>query len=301
MTLSFRAFLVVSAFFGPVYAALAGFGAVWSTTLLSLLVAVAGALLHWKPRSKILLWTAVAMIGISIGEHYGHTGTVIRTLQLRELDIVIADWERTLFGWLFLDGQISFWLDQHPILNPSAPVGAWITEFLQIMYFSYYFWGFGFLIWLTWRVHSATDSVFARHWLDLQRFVCAWVGGFYINFVCYILVPVVGPQFYFKDLYQHPIEGTTGLGLAIRTFIAENQATLQDCFPSGHTAMMWITAFMALRIVPRYGKIVLVAAALVTLSTVVLRYHYIIDLIAAIPLVLAGLAWGGIFNRRKTT
>ena len=82
----------------------------------------------------------------------------------------------------------------------------------------------------------------------------------------------------------------------IRNLISPNQVT-PDCFPSGHAALSWIAAICALRLAPRWGRAATVAAVLITLATLWLRYHYLVDLIAAIPLLLFGLAWGGFLRR----
>ncbi|MFV1959952.1 MAG: hypothetical protein ACC662_11145 [Planctomycetota bacterium] len=39
------------------------------------------------------------------------------------------------------------------------------------------------------------------------------------------------------------------------------------------------------------------AAVLITLATVGLRYHCMVDVLAAIPLILAGLLWRGFLRR----
>ena len=116
-----------------------------------------------------------------------------------------------------------------------------------------------------------------------------------MNYTCYVLVPAIGPYVAFADRYEHPL-----VGLWATTFFRETIAAHQvvpDCFPSGHTALSWITAWFALRYAPRYGRFALAAAVLITLATVGLRYHYAVDVLAAVPLVLIGLWWGGALSR----
>jgi len=91
--------------------------------------------------------------------------------------------------------------------------------------------------------------------------------------------------------FEHPL-----VGVALTTSIRESIASVQitpDCFPSGHTALSWIIACVALRLSPRFGRWALAAAVVITLATVPLRYHYVVDVVMAVPLVIVGLFWGG--------
>ena len=119
-----------------------------------------------------------------------------------------------------------------------------------------------------------------------------------MNFALYLVVPAMGPWWAHPEWFEHRIDGVW-LTRPIRDLIMANQV-VPDCFPSGHTALSWITAIVALRVAPRYGRWALVAAVLITVATLALRYHYAIDVIAAVPLVLLGLWWGGYLGRRKT-
>ena len=90
---------------------------------------------------------------------------------------------------------------------------------------------------------------------------------------------------------MHPLSGLL-LAAPLHDFLGSQQAT-GDCFPSGHVALSWITAYYALRFAPRWGRAAVVAAALITVSTIVLRYHYLIDVLVAVPVVWVGIAFGG--------
>jgi membrane-associated phospholipid phosphatase len=68
-------------------------------------------------------------------------------------------------------------------------------------------------------------------------------------------------------------------------FLMDNYRYAFDCFPSLHTAIPWLLVLLCRRKLPQWLMAVEVFASLgVTLSTVGLRFHYGVD-------VLAGLVW----------
>lgn len=103
----------------------------------------------------------------------------------------------------------------------------------------------------------------------------------YGGYCMYILVPVAGPLFHVGDQFTVPLK----TGDQFHNVVFDVMRYQWDCFPSLHTAVPWVTALVAGRHVVRPLRILLVViACVVTLSTVYLRYHYGIDLIA-------GIAW----------
>ncbi|HTL11334.1 MAG TPA: phosphatase PAP2 family protein [Bdellovibrionota bacterium] len=219
---------------------------------------------------------------------YSRTGEVISAFGLTHRDDALMGVDRSLLGWLFPDGQISFWLDSSSWWGPQTLLGRVATEFLQLAYFSYYVWGYLLFLILGFRWVQDRSHVSLA---ELKAFMQAWVGCYLVNFLGYILVPAVGPQFVFASHYTHPLQGFW-VTPALRDFIHARQTTVEDCFPSGHTAMSWVTGLYAWKLTPSYGRWALGAAIPVTAATLFLRYHYVADLLAAVPLVGLGLAWG---------
>ena len=67
---------------------------------------------------------------------------------------------------------------------------------------------------------------------------------------------------------------------------------MHDCMPSGHTAVTLITLLFAWRAHrPTFWLILPFASGLI-LSTVYLRYHYVIDVAAAVPFTVLCLLIG---------
>ena len=104
--------------------------------------------------------------------------------------------------------------------------------------------------------------------------------GLYGGYCSYVLIPVAGPLSVpglVKPLF---FEQMTGF-----QFLMDNFRYAFDCFPSLHTAIPWLLVLLCWNKLPRWLMAVAIICSLgVTVSTVALRFHYGVD-------VLAGLAW----------
>jgi hypothetical protein len=133
--------------------------------------------------------------------------------------------------------------------------------------------------------------------------------------------------------FKHPLSGYWFSDI-IRGTLSKTDEGTYGSFPSGHVALTWVPAIVALKLgYPKYGirytssspcvcvrvrvrdaswralarEITLthahtlgwsclVAAVLITFSTLYLRYHYFTDVLFAIPLIVFGLYFGGIYT-----
>lgn len=162
----------------------------------------------------------------------------------------------------------------------SAP---WLTELLQVAYTSFYL----LMLAAGIELYVKRDRRFY-----LYAFSCAL--GFFISFVGYLCVPAVGPRFTLFDVatVERQLPGLL-LTPALRSFVdggglvppgltksAAAALAPRDVFPSGHTMMTLVAIYWAMRfrLKARWG--IAVAGALLVFSTVYLRYHYAIDVLA---------------------
>jgi membrane-associated phospholipid phosphatase len=196
----------------------------------------------------------------------------------------------------FMNRAIHFWRDYDAILiaidhamfgcNPTQwmfqfahPV---VTEILQITYASYYF-----------LMMFVGYELYREHRLKEFSFACFCIFyGFYLSYIGYLMLPSVGPRFTLHDfqLLNTELPGIwltelirTGLniGESIPSHIPNPIDFVQrDVFPSGHTQMTLITMYLALHYRIRFKGIVFTVGSLLIVSTVYLRYHYVIDLLA---------------------
>ncbi len=157
-----------------------------------------------------------------------------------------------------------------------------LTEILQTAYFSYY------LIFILVGV-----EIFRRYPIeDFDRAAFLIVYGFYLSYLGYFLLPAVGPRFtlhdfsaidrdlpgvFLTDIFRSIINA----GESIRSTDPNPAAVVQrDVFPSGHTQLTLVCAYLAFHYRLKSRWVVAALTALLILATVYLRYHYVVDLLA---------------------
>lgn len=296
MSLAFRLLLCFEVAIGPVFWALSGF----SSQNLPSLLASAVVLFAWifqskRPKSRYRLVLLVLLLLPNVGIHYASAGVVINYLDLPLINTTVENIDRFMWGSLFPDGQVALFFEQNAFFSPHAFTGRIISDFAILFYVSYYFWGFIFIFYLL-RIWVKTHSGADRR--DLLRFVCAFKGGFLLSFCCYLFFPLVSPDDFGSAQYAGTIEGF-GLSGGIIRFLDANRSTPQDCFPSGHVGLSWIMAIGAYRLRPPFGKWLIFVACMITFATVYFRFHYMLDIFAAVPLIFVGLAWGEFLTPKK--
>ena len=209
-------------------------------------------------------WYPVLAIFLVFKEVY----VIIQSDQRLDWDALFMTIDHTMFGV-----HPTQWLTQF-----SFPL---LTEVLQIAYASYYF------IMLTVGIEVFLSK-------DHEKFsyvLFVVVYGFFLSYLGYIAFPAVGPRFTLHDFNALDTE-LPGLFLTtpIRDFLnagesipegAINALALaqRDAFPSGHTQMTLISLYLAYKFHLRSRYVLYVFGTLLVISTVYLRYHYVIDVI----------------------
>lgn len=194
---------------------------------------------------------------------------VIQTMQRVDFDPVFIGIDRWLFGT-----DPTVWLSRfaHPAL----------TEFMQLSYTSYYFILLALGVALYRKDHRGV--------FPIAVFTITY--GFFLSYLGYMLWPGVGPRFTLHDFASLDLDLpgvwlTEGLrivinaGESIPPGAANPYALAQrDVFPSGHTQMTLLAMYFAHRYRIRSRYVFDVIGILIIISTVYLRYHYAIDLVA---------------------
>ncbi len=163
------------------------------------------------------------------------------------------------------------WLEQfaHPVL----------TELLTWAYASYYFFPVILVLVLYWRERA----------VELDRTMFAIVLGFFLSYVGYFLVPAVGPRFTLAHLQTVELHGVFAAD-AIRDTLNYLERFKQDAFPSAHTAVVVVILFYAWKFSrPLFWVFLPVILGLI-FSTVYLRYHYVVDVVAGVLLAVLCVA-----------
>jgi membrane-associated phospholipid phosphatase len=163
----------------------------------------------------------------------------------------------------------------HPTVWLESFAFPVLTEYLQLIYASFYFLPIilGALLYI------------GKKYDNCRFFIFVIVLGFYLSYIGYFIFPAIGPRF-MLDHYQHgPLSGLL-LAEPIRNILNNIENIQRDCFPSGHTEIAALTLIFAYKYHKPYFYIMMVVATSLIFSTVYLRYHYVIDVIAGIVLAV---------------
>lgn len=170
----------------------------------------------------------------------------------------------------------------HPTVWLERWTVPWLTEYMQLAYVTFYFLPFVL----------CTPLYRQGQLLAFRISLCALLLGYYVSYVLYFLTPALGPRFYLESYQTVPL---TGLWLTapVQAILDALEGIQRDAFPSGHTAIAIIALVMAARYQPRLFYPFLIVCVSLVVSTVYLRYHYVIDVIAGV--LLAGFCLGVTF------
>lgn len=206
---------------------------------------------------------------------------MIKPMRGIDYDDVLIQIDRWIFGF---DPTVAL----HSISSPL------LTELLQIIYATFYFL----------PIILVFDFLFRKQYLKAEYIAFSIIFGFFLSYIGYFLVPAIGPRFTLHDFFSTNDELP---GLFITNYLREfvnlgesiSSCTLnpievvqRDVFPSGHTMMTAITMYLAVKMKSRYWLAINITGALLIFSTVYLRYHYVIDVIAGLLFCVVSL-WSG--------
>lgn len=118
----------------------------------------------------------------------------------------------------------------------------------------------------------------------------------YLGFVGYVCIPAVGPISGLLELYSTPTVPGSDLS-AFREAVVEKYRYIRDAFPSLHTANSLFCVLLIRRHYPRLFWVALFFEANLLLSTIYLRMHYTVDVVAGVLLALLALWLAPRINR----
>jgi len=161
-----------------------------------------------------------------------------------------------------------------PAIYCERIAAAWITDLLSICYLTYHLY----------LAMAALEAV--RNVKGASRRLSPYVSaGFVIGLAGYLLVPAIGPAYAFPNLFQAPLpQGTIG---TLIDRLVTSGSSRYDVFPSLHVLITCILLDHDWRFM-RWRFLVMIGPAFgLTLSTIYLRYHYGVDILAALAIFLA--------------
>jgi membrane-associated phospholipid phosphatase len=197
------------------------------------------------------------------------------------------------YDWLLI--SIDHWLfGVNPTQWAAQFASPVLTEIFQIAYFSYY------ILFLMLGI-----ELFRRHTInefDSSAFLVVY--GFYLSYLGYFLLPAVGPRFTLHNFYAldrelpglfftTPMRNFINAGESISSTLPNViQFVQRDVFPSGHTQLTLIVVYLGHQYRLKTRWIMTVIATMLIMSTVYLRYHYVVDLIGGAVFFLFTI-WSG--------
>jgi membrane-associated phospholipid phosphatase len=173
----------------------------------------------------------------------------------------------------------------HPTVWLERFFITWVADILSLAYISYYFIPLILILILYFRGKPEEFSLT----------VSTLLLGYYICYMGYIFMPAIGPRFTLASLQQIPLKGGVIMNTVVDTLNAL-EGNQRDCFPSGHTQTVLISLWFAFKYRRPLFWIYLPIIIALIISTVYLRYHYVIDLVAGfaaagITLLLGTRLW----------
>ena len=165
-----------------------------------------------------------------------------------------------------------------PLVWVERMASRLLSDVLSLCYFAYY----PFII-------IVPVFLYARaQYTEYQRVTAIILTAFLISFVCYVLFPAIGPHKLFDASRPAALDG---YGFAKRGYAAVRDVKLEppDVFPSGHTLFGVLVPAFAWRYYRRLFAWVTPIGAGIVLATFYLRFHYLVDILAAIA--LAPVCW----------
>jgi membrane-associated phospholipid phosphatase len=217
--------------------------------------------------------------------------TVIRDWMPFALFIVIYETFRSKI-WLVIlphdrDSEllaIDRWmLHETPAVTMQSWISAPLTNLMAIAYF----------------LHLVLPPVLAlslyfRGLIFFRRFLLAIFVGGIIGFIGYIAVPAVGPAVAFPQLFH------TSLGSEFADpvlGVIDAARAPRDCFPSLHVALSTIVLWYGARNGRRWFWALLPLVLANWVSTMYLRYHYAVDILAGWACAALAIAIGALLLR----
>lgn len=233
----------------------------------------------WK---NLHLWYLAPMIFITFKQLY----FMVHPINPRDYDDILIKIDRWLLG---VDPTHFLQKFSHPLL----------TEILQIVYTSFY------LL----PIIVGIDLIKNKRYEEFEFSAFLIVYGFFLSYLGYFSFPAVGPRFTLHNFFDIDKE-LPGLFLTqyLREFvnigesiprgtINPHELVQRDVFPSGHTQMTLLTMYATVKFNTKTKYFIIPIGLLLIFSTVYLRYHYVIDVIAGVVFMIITLWTGRLIYR----
>ena len=193
---------------------------------------------------------------------YTNMHDMVHLVNPNDIDLSLMAWDEYLLGF-----QPAIYLEQY--ISPG------LTDF---MYSSYSAFLIYILVFSMYLYVKKENTVFRETLVSV-------ILTFYIGYIGYVFFPAVGPKFTMSHMFETSLMGTEitdRLSFLMNYEISEY--TRRDCFPSLHNGIIFLILLFAFKQSRTYAFFFLPFAISLFISTLYLRYHYFIDMIAGFAL-----------------
>lgn len=237
----------------------------------ALLVAYAGAVVAYRALAPTgFLWQRVYRMLplVAACAVYFRLREVFPIVNPREYDAALHALDLRLFGT-----DLSVWLEDY-----STPA---VIDWFSFFYFLYFPMCLAGILWAIFYCKEPDRRA---------RFAVGTILAFLLGHLGYLIVPGLGPWHYLAADYDAPLSGGWFFEANWNTY---RTGAGHDIFPSLHTAVsVWLCLFLwAERPTHRGARILFWPVAFIVgnivAATIVLRWHYFVDLVAGAALALS--------------
>ncbi len=222
-----------------------------------------GRFMHWVYH---LVFPTISILAIFESLEY-----IVHAINPQDIDPLLIKMDYFLFGG-------------HPTVMLERIMHPLLTDTLQLAYSSYYLLPFtiGIVLLLQKREQE----------FDYALFMIMFC--FYLSYAGYLLFPAIGPRFTMMHLQTTDLQGFV-LTAPIQELLNHLEGIKRDAFPSGHTGIALTVLSLAFKFEKKLFWIFLPFVSALIFSTVYLRYHYVVDVLAGIILTALTLFFGGAY------
>lgn len=228
---------------------------------------------------KLIRFARFLLVGVLLSYWYPETFDINRYLP--NYDHLLSHWEQAIFSC------------QPSVIFQQKFPQNWISELMNMGYFSYYF-----------LIVGTSLFFFVKNRHYFEKFFFKIMFAFFVFYLVYILFPTSGPQFYFSvigdnnvaagifpsigDYYNlHDVrllpEASSGIFKQMVELTQELGERPTAAFPSSHVGISTLIMLMVFRKREySHGAVLMPFYLFLVMSTVYIQAHFLIDSIAGL-------------------
>ena len=206
---------------------------------------------------------------------YTNMHDMVHLVNPNDVDLYLMSWDKYLLGF-------------HPAIYLEQFITPGLTDFMYSSYSAFLIYILIFSMYLYIKKENAA----------FRETLVSVIITFYIGYIGYVFFPAVGPKFTMSHMFETSLTGTEitdRLSFLMNYEISEY--TRRDCFPSLHNGIIFLILLFAFKQSRTYAFLFLPFAISLFISTLYLRYHYFIDMVAGFALALIVFYLGPRLNK----